>query len=58
MGRTTRLIALDSRRVRAAPVDGDLLGHAVQIHGTLQKAPGGGTVFLGTKQEIDIIISM
>ena len=48
--------ALDSRRVRATLVDGDLLGHSVQIDGALQKAPGGGTVFLGTKQEIDRVV--
>ena len=45
--------ALDSRRIRTAFVDGNLLGHTVQIDGALQKAPGGGTVCLGTKQEID-----
>ena len=45
--------ALDRRRVRTTLVDSDLLGHTVQIDGALQKAPGSGTVCLGTKQEID-----
>ena len=39
--------------VRAALVDGDLLGHTVQIHGALEERPGCGVVSLGAQQEVD-----
>ena len=45
--------AFDGRRVRTALVDGALLGHTVQIDGALEKAPRGGAVPLGAKQEVD-----
>ena len=41
------------RNVRAALVDGDLLGHAVQVHGVLEKCPGCGVISLGAQQEVD-----
>ena len=47
------LNAFDGRRVRTTFVDGDLLGHAVQIDGALQKVPRGGAVPLGAKQVIN-----
>ena len=47
------LNALDGRRVGAALVDGDFLGHAVQIDGARQKAPRRSTVSRGTEQKVD-----
>ena len=43
------LDAFDGRRISAALVDSDLLGHAVQVDGTLQKAPGCGFISLGSQ---------
>ena len=45
--------ALDSRGIRTAFVDGNLLGHTVQIDGALQKASRRSTVSLGTEQKVD-----
>jgi hypothetical protein len=45
--------ALDGSGVGAALVNGDLLGHTVQIDGSLQKLPGRSAVSLGTQQKVD-----
>ena len=47
------LDARDCSRVRAALVDGDLLGHAVQVYGALEECPGCGVVWLGAQQEVN-----
>ena len=41
--------AFDGCGVGIAFVDGDLLGHAVQVNGVLQKAPGHRLVPLGSQ---------
>ena len=41
--------AFDGCGVSAALVDGDLLWHAVQVYGALQKAPGRRLVPLGSQ---------
>ena len=47
----------DGRRIGAALVDGDLLRHAVQVDGTLQKAPNSGLISLGGEQKINRVSS-
>ena len=45
-------ISLDTfngRCIGAALVDGDLLGHAVQVDGALHKVPGCGLISLGSQ---------
>ena len=47
------LDARDGGCIRAALVDGDLLGYAVQVDGALEKCPGRGVISLCTQQEVD-----
>ena len=47
------LHARDRRCVRAALVDGDLLGHTVQVHGALEECPSCGVISLGAQKEVD-----
>jgi hypothetical protein len=49
------LDAFNSGRVRTALVDGDLLGHVVQIDGALQKATRCSYIALGSEEEINRI---
>ena len=46
------LDAFNGRRIGAAVVDGDLLGHAVQVDGTLQKAPRCCLISLGREKKV------
>ena len=43
------LHTFNGRCIGAALVDGDLLGHAVQVDTALQKAPGRGLISLGSQ---------
>ena len=49
------LDAFNGRRIGAALVDGDLLGHAVQIDGVLQKASGRSLIPLGREKKVNRI---
>ena len=46
------LDAFNGSRVGAALVDGYLLGHAVQVDGTLQKAPRRSQISLGREKKV------
>ena len=48
----TPLDTFDGGRIGAALVHGDLLGHIVQVDGTLQETSGCSQIALGSEQEV------
>ena len=46
------LDAFNGGRISAALVDGDLLGHIVQVDGTLQEPAGCSQISLGSEKEV------
>lgn len=49
------VVVLDRRHVGTTLVDGDLLGLPVQRNGLLQETSSGGSIALGSEQQIDRI---
>ena len=47
------LHTFNGRCIRAALVDGDLLGQALQVDGTLPKAPSSGQIALGCEKNVN-----